>query len=214
MEKEGKISFQDDVRKYIPELPDYGRTITINNLLHHTSGLRGFIELLIMSGIRLEDYIDQERALDIIINQKKLKINPGEKFKYCNSGYILLAEVVERITKEDFCIWTSKNIFQKLDMEDTYFYSNSEFNHKNRAISYSIIDTNEFNVEIAYTFCYGSTNLISTTIDLSIWLNFLGANKDKREFKNLLSKGILYNGDTLNFARGLVYKNHNGLYFP
>jgi len=97
LEKEGKLSINDDIRKYVPEVPDFGKVITLNHLLHHTSGLRDQWELLAMAGWRLDDNITTEQVLRLVSRQKELNFNPGDRMTYCNTGYTLLAEVVARV---------------------------------------------------------------------------------------------------------------------
>ena len=92
--KQGKLNLDDDVRKYLDYFPDFGKKITIRQLINHTSGLRDQWELLMMSGVRLDDVIKQEHIIKILSRQKELNFEPGEEYLYCNSGYTLLAEVV------------------------------------------------------------------------------------------------------------------------
>ena len=108
---EGKLVLNDDVRKYIPELPDFGLTITIDHLIHHTSGLRDQWNLLALAGWRLDDVITREQILRLISAQKDLNFLPGEEMVYCNTGYTLMAEIVSRVTGETFPDWTKTHIF-------------------------------------------------------------------------------------------------------
>jgi CubicO group peptidase (beta-lactamase class C family) len=110
LEKEAKLSLEDDIRKYIPEVPDFGKTITLRHLASHTSGLRDQWNLLAMAGWRLDDVITKEHVLKLISNQKELNFNPGEEFLYCNTGFTLLAEVVSRVSGQTFSEFTAQNI--------------------------------------------------------------------------------------------------------
>ena len=96
--KENKLSLDDDICKYFPELPDFGKTITIRHLIHHTSGLREQYTLLKLSGVEVCDWISNEHILKLVEQQKELNFDPGDEIVYCNTGYTLLAEIVERIT--------------------------------------------------------------------------------------------------------------------
>ena len=98
LEKQGKLTINDDIRKYIPEVPDFGKVITLNHLMHHTSGLRDQWELLAMAGWRLDDIITKDQILRIVSRQKGLNFNPGDEYMYCNTGFTLLAEVVARVS--------------------------------------------------------------------------------------------------------------------
>ena len=136
LEDEGLLSLQVDVRKYIPELPDYGHKLTINHLLTHTSGLRDQWRLLEMAGWRLDDVIKTEQVFKLIVNQKELNFEPGKKTKYSNSGYTLSAIIVERLTNKTFAEYAKEVIFDPLHMNDSFFYDDHEVMIPNRAYSY------------------------------------------------------------------------------
>ena len=101
--RQGKLSLEDDIRKHLPEMPDFGRVITIRHLLHHTSGLRDYEELLAMAGWRMDDVITREHMLDMISHQKELNFTPGEEYQYCNTGYALLAELAAQNEDIELC---------------------------------------------------------------------------------------------------------------
>ncbi|MEO1654485.1 MAG: serine hydrolase domain-containing protein, partial [Bacteroidota bacterium] len=140
LEDEGLLSIQDDVRKYIPELPDYGETITINHLLTHSSGLREQWRLLEMAGWRLDDVIKTKQIFRLIKNQKELNFPPGDRFMYCNSGFTLLAIIIERLTKTSFAHYAKQTIFEPLQMNDSFFYDDYEELLSNRAYSYKKVN--------------------------------------------------------------------------
>ncbi|NIO80107.1 MAG: serine hydrolase, partial [Candidatus Aminicenantes bacterium] len=112
LEAEGKLSINDDIRKHLPEVPDFGKTITIRHLLHHTSGIRDQWELLIMAGWRMDDVLTQNHIMELVKRQKELNFSPGERYMYCNTGYTLLAEIVSRASGKPFTQWTQENIFK------------------------------------------------------------------------------------------------------
>jgi len=115
----GRIGLDDDVRKYVPELPEFGKTITIRHLIHHTSGLREDLTLFNLAGWRSEDAVTREDFLRLVKNQRELNFEPGSKYLYCNTGYHLLAIVVERVTGAPFARVARDEIFAKLDMTHT-----------------------------------------------------------------------------------------------
>jgi CubicO group peptidase (beta-lactamase class C family) len=96
--RQGKLSLDDDIRKYLTELPDFGRKITIRHLLHHTSGLRDYWALMSISGLGLDDAITKEHVFKLLKKQKDLNFEPGAEEMYCNTGYFLAAELVGRVT--------------------------------------------------------------------------------------------------------------------
>ncbi len=134
---EGKLALDDDIRKYLPEVPDFGKTITIKHLIHHTSGLRDQWNLLATAGWRMDDVITKKDILKMVEKQKELNFNPGEESLYCNTGYTLLGEIVSRVSGKSFAEWTKENIFHPLGMKNTLFYDDHEKIVKNRAYSYS-----------------------------------------------------------------------------
>src|SRR5260221_6470448 len=119
---QGKLSLDDDIRKYLPELHDFGSVITINHLVHHTSGLRDQWSLLTMAGWIMDDVITLKQILRVISRQKDLNFKPGEEMVYCNTGFTLMAEIVSRIAHESFADWTKKNMFDPLEMKNTFLY--------------------------------------------------------------------------------------------
>ncbi|MGZ7065335.1 MAG: serine hydrolase domain-containing protein, partial [Candidatus Aminicenantales bacterium] len=136
LEEEAKLSADDDIRKYLPELADFGKTITIRHLLHHTSGLRDQWDLMVLSGWRMDDVITQAQIMDRLRRQKELNFPPGEQYMYSNSGFTLLAEIVTRVSGRPFTDWTRENIFLPLGMTSTHFHLDHQEIVRNRAYSY------------------------------------------------------------------------------
>ncbi len=126
LESEGKLNINDDIRKYIPEMPDLGHVITIKHLMHHTSGLRDQWELLFLAGWRSDDVITQEHLLKAIMRQKALNFEPGTKFLYSNTGYTLMAEIVKRVSGKPITIFAKENIFDPLKMDNTHFHDDND----------------------------------------------------------------------------------------
>src|SRR2546430_9834733 len=121
LEKQGKLSINDDVRKYIPELRDYGKTIKILNLLNHTSGLRDYLELMTLAGTNIDDVTNDDDALKIIARQKALNFEPGSEWLYSNTGFFLLSVIVKRVSGKTLKDFAAENIFQPLGMTQTQY---------------------------------------------------------------------------------------------
>lgn len=170
LEKQGKLSFEDDIRKYIPELPTYGKPIRIRHLLAHTSGIRDLAATLTLAGWHIEDVLTTEQILKVITRQKELNFEPGSAFGYSNTGYTLLAQVVERITKQSFTDYTSKNIFEPLQMTSTRFYNDYHTIIKNRAHSYEKSDGQYIKKELLVADA-GPSSLHTNAEDLAKWAN-------------------------------------------
>jgi len=212
LEKQGKLSLDDDIRKYIPEVPDFGKTITLRHLASHTSGLRDQWNLLSMAGWRMDDVITKEHVLKLVSKQKELNFDPGEEYAYCNTGFTLLAEVVSRISDMSFAEFTNANIFEPLKMNNTLFYDDHEKIVKNRAYSY-YADSTGFKKSVLNYAIVGATSLFTTVEDLSLWsMNFSNMKIGYTTIINKLNTpAILNNGETFGGALGQFVGEYKGL---
>jgi len=209
---EGKLSLDDDIRNYLPEVPDFGKTITIRHLVHHISGLRDQWNLIAMAGGRLDDVITKEHIMKLVERQKELNFEPGEEFLYCNTGFTLLAEIVARISGQTFTDFTEDHIFNPLNMQNTLFYDDHEKIVKNRAYSY-FSDKNGYKKSVLSYANVGATSLFTTVEDLSKWaINFenpiVG---DEEIIIQMNERGVLTNGDTIDYAFGQGVGKYKGL---
>lgn len=213
LEAAGKLSADDDIRKYLPELADFGKTITIRHLLNHTSGLRDQWELLILSGWRMDDVITQAQIMDRLRRQKELNFPPGEQYLYCNSGFTLLAEIVSRVSGQPFTEWTRENIFKPLGMTSTHFHMDHQEIVKNRAYSYDGDPAKGYDAAVLNYANVGATSLFTTVEDMANWLrNF----EDRRVggaavLDKMLTKGVLNNGSEIPYGRGIQIEEYKGL---
>lgn len=221
LETQGKLSLEDDVRKYIPEIPDYGNTIKIKHLLAHTSGIKDQASLVSLAGWRSGDLVTTENILRFVSRQKDLNFEPGTRFLYSNSGYILLAEIVKRVSGQTFAEFTKKNIFAPLKMNDTQFSDDHERILKNRAESYEL-ENGVFKKKTLNDSSVGASNLYTTVEDMAKWaLNFenpkVGDAELIRRFNepSLLNTGerVVWaaNGDDIGYhAKGQIHWNYRG----
>ncbi|MFC2083618.1 serine hydrolase domain-containing protein [Bacteroidota bacterium] len=210
--QQNKLSLDDDIRIHIPEVPDFGEIITIKHLIHHTSGLRDQWNLLVMAGWRMDDVITKDHIMKLVEKQKELNFSPGEEYLYCNTGYTLLAEIVERVSGETYSDWCQKKIFEPLGMRNTLFYDDHEKIVKNRAYSYSA-SGDIFKKSVLSYANVGATSLFTTCEDLSKWaVNFNDPIIGNRKlFKQMEERGILIKGDTISYAFGQGIGKYKGL---
>ena len=210
---QGKLELDDDIHNYLPEVPDFGKTITIRHLIHHISGLRDQWELLAMAGWRLDDVITKEHILKMVHHQKDLNFDPGEEYLYCNTGYTLLAEIVSRVTGQSFREWTEANIFKPLGMSNTHFHDDHEMIVKNRAYSYRPLENGGFKKSVLSYANVGATSLFTTVEDLSRWIqNFEDARVGgKKVVDQMGSQGVLNSGREISYAFALSVGKHKGL---
>jgi CubicO group peptidase (beta-lactamase class C family) len=213
LEAAGKLSADDDIRKYLPEMHDFGTKVTIRNLLNHTSGIRDQWELLVLSGWRMDDVITQGQIMDRLRRQKELNFAPGSRFLYSNSGYTLLAEIVSRVSGKPFTEWTKANIFDPLGMTSTHFHLDHTEIVRNRAYSYGGSPEAGFRLAPLNYANVGATSLFTTVEDMANWLrNF----EDKRVggpavWDKMLAKGVLTDGTAIDYARGIMIGSYRGL---
>src|SRR6266849_4969771 len=136
LEKQGKLSVNDDVRKYVPELPDYGQKITILQLLNHTSGLRDYLTLMELAGINTDSVTTDEDALALITRQKALNVVPGSDWLYSNTGFFLLSVIVKRVSGKTLREFAAENIFSPLSMTHTQYRDDHTSVVPSRAMAY------------------------------------------------------------------------------
>jgi CubicO group peptidase (beta-lactamase class C family) len=211
--RDGKLSLDDDVRKYVPELPDFGATITIRHLIHHTSGLRDQWELLILAGWRYSlDLITDDDVLQVMARQKDLNFRPGAEHVYCNTGYTLLATVVKRVSGQTFREFTAARLFKPLGMTRTFFRDDHAEIIKGQAYGY-VPDRDTFRLSVTNFDTAGATSLHTTVEDLALWdRNFLDGRVGGQELLAALEKkGALANGEELAYASGLTHGTYRGL---
>ncbi len=222
LEEQGKISLEDDIRIYFPELPNYGTPIKIRHLLAHTSGLKDQWALLTLAGWRMDDVITTEQILKIITKQKELNFSPGTQYKYSNTGFTLLAEIVKIVSGKTFAEFTKENIFDPLKMNYTQFYDDNNRIVKNRAYSYGTENGTYEKRNLNYS-TVGPTSLFTNVSDLSKWvLNFekpiVGDlelikrfNQISRLDNNEPAILAVVDGETIYHLKGQFMRNYKGL---
>jgi CubicO group peptidase (beta-lactamase class C family) len=206
----GLLSLDDDIRKYLPEVPNFARKITVRHLIYHTSGIRDWTYSFQLAGYKVEDVVTIEMILKFVANQKNLNFNPGDEFSYSNTNYNLLAVILERVTKQTFPSWTKENIFKPLGMNNTFFKQDYRDAIKNEAFSYAS-DSVPFKLKKGNMAAFGSTSLYSNLDDLIKWVNNFDSRLVGGEnvFKIISSQGILNNGGKIPYTFGnynLTYK--------
>lgn len=209
---QGKLSIDDDIRKYLPELPDFGEKITIRQMLHHTSGLRSLHAMLGLAGWRADDSRTNEDLYRFMTKQRDLNFIPGSEFMYCNTGYMLMVKIIEKVTAEKFPTWMKKNIFEPLGMNHTYVEDKYNRVVTNNATSYNKSIDGNYLRAVEYWGYVGSGNIHSTTNDLLKWLsNFYAPQTNWEEaFKLMKTLDKLNDGSDNNYAFGLFIDKHLG----
>jgi CubicO group peptidase (beta-lactamase class C family) len=211
--QDGKLSLDDDVRKYLPKLHDFGKVITIRQLLHHTSGVRDQWNLLVLAGWRLDDVITDDDVARLLFQQTELNFAPGDQFLYSNSGYTLLAMMVKQVSAKTLPEFAKERIFDPLGMAHTHFQYDYGMVVKDRAYSYARQPDGKYQY-IALTYStVGPSSLFSTVGDLARWDEnfYTGEVGGPALLAQMQEKGKLNNGKEIDYASGLTIGKYRGL---
>jgi CubicO group peptidase (beta-lactamase class C family) len=213
LQQQGKLSLNDDVRKYIPELPDYGKTIRLRYLMHHTSGIRDWGSIAAIAGWpRTTKTYSNADALDIICRQQALNNTPNDTFIYSNSNYNLFAIIVQRVSGMSLADFTKKYIFQPAGMTHTSWRDNHKRIVPDRAIAYALTKDSSYETNMPTEDVYGNGGLLTTAEDLLKWNAFYqNKNVGGPDFlKQQLATESLNNGDFNNYGAGLFIGHQFG----
>ncbi|HEY4218559.1 MAG TPA: serine hydrolase domain-containing protein [Gemmatimonadaceae bacterium] len=210
--QEHRLSLDDPIQKWVPEVPTFGATITLRNLLHHTSGLRDYFTLLAVSGWPSDGPLTEQELLALVARQKSLNFKPGDEFLYSNTGYALLSIVVKRASGESLRDFADERIFRPLGMTHTEFRDDHNALIPQRALGYrpsgSTYRTSEPEFDVV-----GDGGVYSTVGDLAKWdANFRDARVGGQEgIALMLAPGHLNDGETIPYALGLTLGEFHGL---
>jgi CubicO group peptidase (beta-lactamase class C family) len=209
LEKQGKLSLRDEIHKYLPQLPVYAAPIFISDLLHHTSGLRDYVELLALGGWGSEDVMWLDALLSAVYRQKGLNFLPRTKYHYTNTNYLLLGEIIKKITGQSLAEYARANIFEPLHMDRTIFNESFRNTVPNLAISYRSAGNNNFRKASQLYAFTGPNGVYSTVSDLAKWIthiiNLYRQNDPLYQKMIMLEK--LPAGETNNYACGFFISN-------
>jgi CubicO group peptidase (beta-lactamase class C family) len=210
---EGTLSLDDDVRKYVPELPDYSQPVTIRQMLHHTSGLRDYIDVAYLAGKGEAGYDTDEEAVEILERQDQLNFTPGDEYLYSNSGYFLLSQIIARVTGQSLREYAAEKIFQPLGMSHTHFHDDTRGIVKNRATGYRPKKDDGFEISVSTIDVVGDGGIFTTVEDLARWDQ---NSYDKQVggealLTEMVTPGTLNGGEKLTYALGLGVTEYRGL---
>lgn len=212
--QDGKLSLDDDIRRYLSEIPDYGTPVTIRHLLTHTSGLREQWSLLALAGSQPGTQVHSLAViLDLASRQKGLNFKPGAEFLYTNTNYALAAAIIERVSGQSLQRFSDQRLFQPLRMTHTRWRDDFRTIVPGRATAYSPTDAG-FITNMPFTNVYGNGGLLTTVADLLSWNAFLDKPSDlpggQALVKALETPGHLSNGATLEYGLGLEVNRDQG----
>ncbi|NLR74365.1 serine hydrolase domain-containing protein [Leeia aquatica] len=211
--QEGKLSLDDDVRQYLPEVPHFGQPIRIRHLLTHSSGLRDDLNLLALAGWRMEDVITANDVMQLVRHQQALNFAPGSDFAYNNTGYLLLAEIVQKVSGQSLAAFAKARIFDPLGMRNTSFREQYSALVAGRALSYQPApDQGYEGVPLSFS-TVGPTNLLTTIDDLALWSrNFDDARVGgKALIVQMQTSATLNDGNATDYGGGLELDAYRGV---
>jgi CubicO group peptidase (beta-lactamase class C family) len=213
LQQEGKLSLDDPVRKYIPELPDYGSPLTIRHMLNHTAGLRDWGTVMSLTGVgRGDRVINQDVALDVMIHQRALDFKPGAEYSYSNSGYNLAAIIVERVSKQKFPAFVEERLFKPLGMTNSSWRDDYQRIVPGRAQAYSRQGTGPWRLNMPFMNVYGNGGMLTTVGDWLKWNAMLDSQSLGAPLVAALeTQGVLNDGRKIPYALGLVVDKYKGL---
>ncbi len=220
LEEAGALSGDADIREYLPDFPTYGHTITVGHLVHHTSGVKNWTSLLWQMKWPSSDRITYDQIIRMAYAQTELDFVPGTRYQYSNTGYVLLAAIVEKVTGESFVDWTQEHVFKPLGMENTFFNDDQSRLIANLAGAYYLNGDGKQVRDTNNTTALGSSSLISNGADMRKWMNFLMSPSPEKQavVNRMMTTMPLNDGGVNTYAygidieeyRGVRYINHSG----
>ncbi|MBU0473642.1 MAG: beta-lactamase family protein [Bacteroidetes bacterium] len=215
LENEGKLSFDDSLEKFFPSFPDYGKNITVRQILQHTSGLVDY-ESCIDDSVTVQ--LKDQDVLDILMKQDSTYFQPGTKHLYSNSGYAVLVMIIEKLSGKSFAKFLEERIFLPLKMNNSVAFENGISSVENRAYGYANIDSEFVYTDQSLTSAVlGDGGIYSSVLDMAKWS--LEIDKPtllpKEKLSSAFTKLILPNGEVVNYGFGWrldPYKNYERPY--
>jgi len=223
----GRISLDDPLSKYFPEFPGWAKKMTVRQLVHHTSGIRDYLTLAYLAGKTDDtDYFSDDWVISLLARQHEGNFPPGSQFLYSNTGYFLLAHLVQRVSGQSLKEFSEKNIFAPLGMKNTHFHDDHTHIVKQRAVGYAPSDE-AYSISMTTLDIVGDGSIYTTVDDLLLWDSNFYRNKLGKGGPELIetvtTAGKLSSGDQAdygagpsfaygqNYAFGLLLENYRGL---
>jgi CubicO group peptidase (beta-lactamase class C family) len=215
LQLEGKLSLEDDIRKYLPEVPDFGKPITIRMLLTHTSGLRDQWGLLGLAGNGPGSQVHtMPLILNLVSRQRDLNFPPGSEYLYSNTNFTLAAMIVARVSGQPFATFTRDRFFGPLHMTNTQWRDDYRRIVPGRATAYER-EKGVYVQSMPFTNVHGNGGLLTTVGDLLLWNEALtrGTIAGGKALVDLLeTRGTLTSGTRISYALGLGHGTFNGVH--
>jgi CubicO group peptidase (beta-lactamase class C family) len=210
LEQEGKLSLDDDIRLHMPEIPEYGEPVTIRQL---------YLTLMYLSGLRDDDFFTDDEVVAMLARQRELNFPPGDQYLYSNSGYFLLSQIVKRVADVSLREYAEQRIFGPLGMQNTHFHDDHTEIVPDRAMGYAPAEGDGFRISMTTLGMIGDGGVFTSVDDLLKWDNFFYDStaavppvpRYSDFWQSMLTRGVLSDGDTLDYALGLSHGKYRGL---
>ncbi|MBL4569275.1 MAG: beta-lactamase family protein [Flavobacteriaceae bacterium] len=211
--EKGKLKLDNKLDQYFPDFPKYANSISIRNLLNHTSGIRDYLTISYLKGLGDDDYYKDNDIMNWLVNQSDLNFKPGEEYLYSNSGYWLLGQIVEKVSGKNMADFAQKEIFEPLGMNNTHFHNDHTQIVKNRASGYVPNGKDNYKISMTTLDMIGDGGIFTTINDIKKWDDaYYSSNVLKKEFWNVMTQqGVLNNGEVISYASGLGIGKYKGL---
>lgn len=211
--QQGKLSLDDEVQKYVPEIPKYAHPITIRHMLSHTSGIREYDALTMFGGLNTDNALSNRTVLNMLARQKNIEFKPGSKYQYSNSNFLLAGIIVERVSGKSLRQFADENIFKPLGMKDTFFWDNRVEVVRNRAQGYRVNPGMPIRQRSSLNDLVGDGGLMTTIEDLYLWdQNFYEPKVGTKDLiAQITTPATLNNGEKVGYGFGLFHTSYKGL---
>jgi len=213
--EEGKLTLDDPVRRHFPEFPAWADGMTVRQLVLHTSGIRDYLQLAFLAGKSDDaDYYTDEWVLELLSRQQETNFPPGEQYLYSNSGYLLLAHIVQRVSGLSLREYAQNRIFGPLGMKHTHFHDDHRELVPRRATGYEPSADGGYRISMTTLDIVGDGSVFTTIDDLLLWDRNFYNNRLGRGGPDLITTmttpGRLNNGEQLDYAFGLGISEFEG----
>ncbi|NAS13985.1 serine hydrolase domain-containing protein [Poritiphilus flavus] len=211
--EQGKLSLEDNLKDLYPDFPDYASKITIRHLLNHTSGIRDYLALSYLKGLRGDDYYEDAEIMQWLINQTDLNFDPGEEYLYSNSGYWLLGQIVEKVSGKNMADFAREQIFEPLNMNSTHFHNDHKQIVRNRAFGYAPTGEGSYRISMTTLNMIGDGGIFTSIQDIKKWDDaYYNSTVLSKEFWDMMTQqGVLNDGEVISYASGLDIEEYKGL---
>ena len=209
---DGHLSLEDPLNEWIPELPDYGAPLTLLHALNHTSGLRDYLTLMSLRGMRGDDYYTGEELIAVQARQRELNFEPGAEYLYSNSGYFLLTEAVARAVGKPFKEYAEEVLFGPLGMEQSHFHDDHNHIVPLRADGYAPLPGGGFRTSMTTLDMIGDGGVYTSIEDMVRWSNALMDDELRDGLSPMIeTRGLLNDGSEISYAMGQRHAPYRGL---